>query len=191
MEGIRLLNQGLSQSEVARQVKASHRSVGRWAQAYAELGRAGRKPRLSGEDVRRLERGLLQGPEALGYETPLWTSRRVADLIEQEFGVRCHAGHVWRILVGLGWSCQRPEGRTIVFRDESGWSQRPHRVRTWARKRQTAVLEFNCNGEVLSAMAGMTFWNFYFQFVSEDDPPCPGDRVSGASENGICEGRCW
>jgi transposase len=119
MEGIRLLQQGVHQSEVARRVKASHRSVGRWAQAYAEqgrqglrqAGRAGRKPRLSGQELRRLERGLLKGPEALGYETPLWTSGRVADLIAREFGVHYHAGHVWRILVRLGWSCQRPEGR--------------------------------------------------------------------------------
>jgi transposase len=52
MEGIRLLQQGVHQSEVARRVKASHRSVGRWAKAYAEqgrnglrkAGRAGRKP---------------------------------------------------------------------------------------------------------------------------------------------------
>lgn len=138
-EGIRLLKQGLSQSEVARQVQVSHRSVGRWAQAYAEqgrdglrkAGRAGRKPRLSGEDLRRLERGLLQGPETLGYETPLWTSGRVADLIEREFGVRYHAGHVWRILVGLGWSCQRPEGRARERNKEA--------IRHWKKVRWLAI----------------------------------------------------
>jgi transposase len=47
--------------------------------------------------------------------------------------------------------------------DESGVSQRPHRVRTWAKRGQTPVLEFNFNYEVLSAVAGMTFWSFYFQ----------------------------
>ena len=119
MEGLRLLRQGVHPSEVARRVKVHHRSVGRWAKAYAEqgqqglrkAGRAGRKPRLSGEDLRRLERGLLRGPQALGYATPLWTSGRVADLIEREFGIRYHSGHVWRILIRLGWSCQRPQGR--------------------------------------------------------------------------------
>jgi transposase len=35
----------------------------------------------------------------------------VAHLIEQEFDVHYHEGHVWKILVGLGWSPQRPEGR--------------------------------------------------------------------------------
>ncbi len=51
--------------------------------------------------------------ERLGYETSLWSSGRVADLIEQEFGVRYHPGHVWKILVSPGWSCQRPVGRAL------------------------------------------------------------------------------
>jgi transposase len=48
-----------------------------------------------------LEKLLLAGPEALRYETSLWTCPRVAHLIEQEFGVRYHEGHVWKILVLL------------------------------------------------------------------------------------------
>jgi len=36
-------------------------------------------------------------------------------------------------------------------------------VRTWAPKGQTPVLEFNFNWKLLSAIAGITFWNFYFQ----------------------------
>ncbi len=119
MKGMRLLGKGLSQSEVGRRLGVGHASVNRWAQALAEqgreglkkAGRAGRKPRLSGEDLKRLEQGLLKGPEALGYETPLWTLWRVGHLIEQEFGVRYHPGHIWKILRQLQWSCQRPEGR--------------------------------------------------------------------------------
>ncbi len=36
-------------------------------------------------------------------------------------------------------------------------------MRTWAKRGQTPVLDFNFNYETLSAVAGMTFWNFYFQ----------------------------
>ena len=113
------MDRGLSESEVARRLKVSHTSVNRWARVLAkrgapglrQAGRAGRKPRLSAEDLKRLEQGLLKGPEALGYETPLWTLWRVGHLIEQEFGVRYHNGHVGRILRQLQWSCQRPVGR--------------------------------------------------------------------------------
>ena len=46
--------------------------------------RAGRKPRLSEADRRRIIAGLKRGPEALGYETGLWTAPRVTKLIEDE-----------------------------------------------------------------------------------------------------------
>jgi transposase len=66
---------------------------------------------LSQKQRHQLKKLLLAGPERLGYETPLWTCPRVAHLIEQQFGVRYHEGHVWKLLVRLGWSPQRPVGR--------------------------------------------------------------------------------
>src|SRR5215469_7078956 len=55
------------------------------------------------------------------------------------------------------------EGRTIVFVDESGLSERPHRVRTWAPRGQTPLLQYHFNWKVLSVAAGITWWNFYFR----------------------------
>lgn len=49
---------------------------------------------------------------------PLWTCPRVAHLIEQEFGVRYHPGHVWKLLIGLGRSPQRPTGRARQRNEE-------------------------------------------------------------------------
>ena len=57
----------------------------------------------------------------------------------------------------------RQERRTIIFLDESGLSQRPHRCRTWAPRGQTPVLQYHFNWKKLSAVAGLTFWRFYFQ----------------------------
>ena len=50
-----------------------------------------------------------------------------------------------------------------MFVDESGLSERPHRVRTWAPRGQTPVLQYTFNWKSLSAMAGITVWNFYFR----------------------------
>jgi transposase len=126
-EALRLLRQGLNQSEVARRLRVVRQSVARWTalerqggqRALRQAGRAGRKPRLTPRQKVRLEQRLLAGPQRLGYETSLWTSERVADLIEQEFGVRYHPGHVWKILVALGWSCQRPAGRALERNEEA------------------------------------------------------------------------
>lgn len=57
----------------------------------------------------------------------------------------------------------RQQGRTLVFLDESGLSLKPHRVRTWAPKGQTPILEFDFNWKSLSVIAGLTLWRFYFQ----------------------------
>jgi len=135
LRAARLLQRGVHQSEVARQVGVHRQSVSRWAAELDEkgraglkqAGRAGRKPRLSAEDRKRIERGLKRGPQALGYETGLWTSARVAHLIEVECGIRYHASQAWRILRQLGWSCQRPTGRALE-RDEE-------KIRRWKQQR--------------------------------------------------------
>jgi len=135
MEAARLLQKGYSQSEVARRVEVHRQSVSQWARqleqggrrALKKAGRAGRKPRLSVEDLRRIERALKRGPQALGYETTLWTSQRVAHLIEQECGVHYDASQAWRILRQLGWSCQRPTGRALE-RDEA-------KIQQWKKQR--------------------------------------------------------
>lgn len=139
MEAARLLEKGYSQSEVARRVGAHRQSVSQWAgqleqggrRALKKAGRAGRKPRLRPEDLRRIEKGLKRGPQALGYETSLWTSWRVAHLIEQECGVKYHPSQAWRILRQLGWSCQRPAGRALE-RDEN-------KIQQWKRERWPAL----------------------------------------------------
>lgn len=57
-------------------------------------------------------------------------------------------------------------GQTIVFVDESGLSERPTRVRTWAPVGQTPVLQYSFNWKQLLVIAGVTYWQFYFRFFS-------------------------
>jgi len=135
LRAAQLLREGVHQAEVARQVGAHRQSVSRWAaqlksgglRALKKAGHAGRRARLRPEDLRRIEKGLKRGPEALGYETSLWTAWRVAHLIEQECGVKYHPVQAWRILHQLGWSCQRPVGRALE-RDEE-------KIRRWKQQR--------------------------------------------------------
>ena len=49
----------------------------------------------------------------------------------------------------------RREGRLILFIDESGLSQRPTRVRTWALKGHSPVVQFHFNWDHVSIIAGM------------------------------------
>ncbi len=139
---IRLLKAGKTLSAVARALSASVSSVFRWWEAYRKKGRKalrakptpGRPPRLSPREQQKLVHLLLQGPLAAGYSTDLWTLRRVAALIARQFGVAYHPCHVWKLLTGLGWSCQKPERRALE-RDEAAiarWKQKE-----WPRIKKT------------------------------------------------------
>jgi transposase len=134
-QAIQLLKAGKTLSAVALAVGASVSSVHRWHQTYLEKGlkglrprpTPGRPPRLSERQKKKLVKVLLQGPLAAGYRTDLWTLQRIAEVIEREFGVGYHPSHVWKVLNGLGWSCQKPERRALQ-RDEEA-------IRRWKRYR--------------------------------------------------------
>lgn len=55
------------------------------------------------------------------------------------------------------------EGRLIVFIDESGLSERPTRVRTWAPKGKTPIIQFHFNWTHISVIAGLTRTNCMFR----------------------------
>ncbi|MCU1295448.1 MAG: family transposase [Bryobacterales bacterium] len=133
MNALGLMRDGLNNSQIGRALEVANQTVSRWRKEYreggkkalAQAGRAGRKPRLDSKQTKALTSRLLAGPEQLGYETPLWTCERVADLIAQDFGIHYHPGHVWRILRGLGWSPQRPVGRALERNEKA--------IREWKR----------------------------------------------------------
>lgn len=68
---------------------------------------------------------------AHGYRTDLWTTRRIAELIERRFGVHYHRDHVGRFLAQCGWSYQKPERRARE-RDEAA-------IERWKRTRWPQV----------------------------------------------------
>jgi len=134
-QALRVLKAGKNLPETARAVGASVSSVFRWYQAYRKHGlrglkatpTPGRPPKLSPGERKALLELLLEGPTALGYRTDLWTLKRIAHVIYNEFDVRYHPCHVWRLLTQLGWSCQKPERRALQ-RDEKA-------IAHWKRRR--------------------------------------------------------
>ena len=113
----RLLLQGRKLREVAEACGVDISSVKRWKaavrvgglQALSSDGSRGRQAKLSAAQEARLRDILLNGPVLAGYRNDLWTCGRVAEIIENRFGMRFHRAHVWKILRRLGFSCQKPE----------------------------------------------------------------------------------
>jgi len=142
----KLLQEGKGVREVGRLVGAVPSSVSRWKQELDEGGsealkakpHPGRPARLSAEQKKQLEQTLLKGPLTAGFATDLWTLPRVAKVIEREFGVRYHPGHVWYILRDMGWSSQKPERRARE-RDEAAIEH--WRTEDWSEAKKRRATE--------------------------------------------------
>lgn len=125
LKAAKLFAAGEGASEVARLLQVRRQSAHDWQQrwqkggeeALRSKGAAGPRPKLSAQEQAALAAALIQGPEKHGHRTAVWTLPRVAKLIEERTGQRYHPGHVWRLLRGLGFSCQQPTRRAIE-RDE-------------------------------------------------------------------------
>ena len=179
-EAMRLLDQGLNQSETARRLKVARQTVSAWRRQYRrqgpaglrQAGRAGRKPQLDAAQRERLTALLLDGPEAHGFPTPLWSCPRVARLSERSSGSpttkamsgrSCGgwAGAPNARLAERGSATKRRfvlgstrPGRGLArwsSSDESGLSQKPHRCRSSG---ETPVLQFNFNGRGFPSQRG-------------------------------------
>lgn len=118
-QALRLMKEGYSLNEVGRLVGCAASSVMRWRDSLRSGGKQALKVRFSPGRPRSLTQAqrqhlvkrLLQGAMANGFSTELWTSARVASLIEKRFRVQFHRSHVARLLHDLGFSCQKPERR--------------------------------------------------------------------------------
>ena len=119
------LKMKLSLHEIARRIGCNASSVMRWRNALQRGGPealkakpvAGRPPRLTLKQKKQLVHLLTQGAVAHGYRTELWTTQRIADLIERRLGVRYHRNHVGKLLHQIGWSHQKPERRAVERND--------------------------------------------------------------------------
>jgi transposase len=122
----RLFTEDITLADVARCVEASISSVKRWKRAWKRGGSAAlaAKPRyvsqcrLRDEQKGQLVEILLRGPLAAGFFSDLWTCARVAQVIQQKFGVTYHVDHVGRLLHALGFTPQKPR-RKARERDEA------------------------------------------------------------------------
>lgn len=187
-----LKQQGWAQQAIAAALGVTPGAVSQWITKAVAGGIAalrhrpppGPQPRLTAAQLAQLPGLLARGAEAFGFAGDVWTTERVALVIEREFGVRYHPAHVSRLLRAIGWSVQKPveqatqrseeaikawyqerwpalrkkaedEGRRIVWADESGFYLLPAVVRTYAPRGQTPILRVPLSHDHLSVMSGI------------------------------------
>ena len=121
----------LETRDIASALGVTEGAVSQWLKLAREHGEqrlaarkaTGRPPRLTAAQRQQLPTLLAQGPEAYGFRGKLWNRRRVAVILQREFGVKHSLPHVGTLLRQSGWSRQKPVRRARQ-RDEvaiAGW----------------------------------------------------------------------
>ena len=119
LKAVKLFKAKLSNSEIARRLGVHRHSVGVWRKKWdqhgtpglASQGPAGPKSRLTPAQEELIAQKVLDGAVAVGHPTEVWTLPRIARLIQDEWGVKYHPGHVWHLLDRLASAASnRPAG---------------------------------------------------------------------------------
>lgn len=121
-----LHQQGWKQKDIAAALGVTPGAVSQWvkrgnAGGLASLRRRpppGSAPRLNGDQREQLRAALAKGAPAFGFVGEVWTTKRIAALIKELFGVSYHPAHVSRLVRALGQSSQLPQTQATQ-RDEA------------------------------------------------------------------------
>lgn len=116
MHAVLLNDQHHSSGEIARLLAAPRSKVSLWLGQYEEYGwealleghRSGRPNQLEARQRQGVCDILDSGPVAYGFVSGVWTSPMIARVIQEEYQVNYHPGHVRKLLKDLGFSVQRP-----------------------------------------------------------------------------------
>jgi transposase len=130
LQAVILNSEGRSSGELAAILKAPRSKVSEWLARYEQHGveglleghRSGRPAELTVSQRTRLADILDSGPVAYGLDRGIWTSPMIAWMIEEEFGVHYHPGHVRKLLHAMDFSVQRP--RRVLARADQAEQQR-------------------------------------------------------------------
>jgi transposase len=133
LRAVVLNSEGHTSGELARILQAQRSKVSQWLQRYQAEGvdgllegyRSGRPSELTKKQQRQLGDILDSGPVTYGLDSGIWTSPMIAWVIEEEFGVQYHPGHVRKLLHNWGFSVQRP--RRVLARADKEAQDRWHR----------------------------------------------------------------
>jgi transposase len=133
LQAVLLNSQGRTSGELAEILQAPRSKVSEWLARYQEHGidgllegqRSGRPAQLTSRQRQQLGDILDSGPVAYGLDTGVWTSPMIAWVVEEEFGVHYHPGHVRRLLHEIGFSVQRP--KRVLARADRAQQDRWHR----------------------------------------------------------------
>jgi transposase len=157
--GIRRVAEGYSAQEVARFLEVDPRSVRRWLAADRRgpsVGPGpGRPARLTSTQEKIALRWLSEPPTEHGFATDLWSAPRLAQLIEEVFGVRFNPDYLGTWLRQRRYTPQKPRRVPRERNDKAiarwlavDWP----RIKQKARRRNAGLLFLDESGLLMAPL---------------------------------------
>lgn len=114
-----MFTKGKTQAEVADRFGVSRAAACQWHAAWTankergllSKGNSGTAPKLSAKQKAALKKEILKGPAKAGYATDFWTLERIRVLARKKLKITLGTTSVWRMVIDLGFSVQKPERR--------------------------------------------------------------------------------
>ncbi len=116
---VKLHQEGHTQVKIAELSQLSQSRVSTILKIYRQKGKSGlqiksppgRPAGLKDEDLTKLGQILKAEALAWGFPTDGWTLKRIAKVVEAEFGKPYSLEHIRRLLKKIGFSRQRPQAK--------------------------------------------------------------------------------
>lgn len=178
VKAIRLRKAGTKIADIASLFDIRRETVSRWISAYRQGGAKNLKPKKSSGRPKKIDCSLLfpklkkvvrRPATSFGFDSPLWTCKKIREVMKKELGLKMSHSTLWRSLRDAGLSCQKPERRAfeqdpiarknwidnvwpelknrakkqravILFEDESGISLNPTVGKTWSKIGKTPIV---------------------------------------------------
>ena len=195
-QGFEMLRKGMKKSVISEKLEVNRKTVYNWSvklehnSDWHDRKQPGSRSKLTGEQKEKLKKIIDSGPRAYGYDTDLWTLKRISEVISREYNIEYNTTHIWRVLKNMGYSAQMPviveknpeyvnewldknypeyveeareKNATILFQDESGVQSRPNVRRTWSKRGKRPRMMARENRDRISITSAVTpDGNLYF-----------------------------
>lgn len=165
---IELHKKGKKVNDIADFLGVHRGSVSRWITICKRQGKKGIKrrkakgsaPKLNPKEIRRIIKFLRDDATEHGFDTPLWTCKRVRQIIAKEIGKQLAISNVWKWLTRWGLTNQKPERRALEADPEAveKWLKEDWpKIRAHAKRWQAMLYFLDEAGVSLTAVMGKTW----------------------------------
>lgn len=121
-----MFQKGITQAEIARRLRVTPAAANLWYHRWKKKGMRGLKSKgqtgfssqLTEGDRRKLKKAILQGATRFGYETDMWTLKRMSAVMKRVTKKSFGTTWTWHIVTRLGFTCQKPERRSKERNEE-------------------------------------------------------------------------